>query len=289
MTNFLALCASGYYNNNIFHRNIKSFMVQSGDLSGTGKGSIVGFKIHYFWAHFCKNTENLNFEILKVIDGFDVLDELENVKVDAKYRPVVEQRIRKVIIHANPIAELAMLLMNNWRSFYNRPFPFNYLACNFRYFSSDHSSVSSTVPEDSPKFQDRMIQKASAKACEQSKKGEIDAVRKKVAELNEYFSQYIDEYYEEDLPLEQPRVAKQMPTFMKQVHGWYSVNIGNIFVHIITPKLRAKYDLESLWGGYDDEISDDPDFTFPESTKLNSRFILNVTKLEEKMHRIFYR
>lgn len=101
-----------------------------------------------------------------------------------------------------------MLLMSNWRPFYNRPFPFNYLACNFRYFSSDHSSVSSTVPEDSPKFQDRMIQKASAKACEQSKKDEIDAVRKKVAELNEYFSQYIDEYYEEDLPLEQPRVAK---------------------------------------------------------------------------------
>lgn len=57
-----------------------------------------------------------------------------------------------------------------------------------------------------------------------------------------------------------------MPTFMKQVHGWYSVNIGNIFVHIITPKLRSKYDLESLWGGYDDEISDDPDFTFPESS-----------------------
>jgi peptidyl-prolyl cis-trans isomerase-like 3 len=43
----------------------------------------------------------------RVIDGFDTLEELENIKVDAKYRPVVEQRIRNVTIHANPIAILA--------------------------------------------------------------------------------------------------------------------------------------------------------------------------------------
>ena len=36
--NFLALCASGYYNNNLFHRNMKGFMVQTGDPAGTGKG-----------------------------------------------------------------------------------------------------------------------------------------------------------------------------------------------------------------------------------------------------------
>ncbi|PIO52636.1 peptidyl-prolyl cis-trans isomerase, cyclophilin-type, partial [Teladorsagia circumcincta] len=36
--NFLALCASGYYKDNIFHRNIKDFMVQTGDPTGTGKG-----------------------------------------------------------------------------------------------------------------------------------------------------------------------------------------------------------------------------------------------------------
>lgn len=30
----------------------------------------------------------------RVIDGFDALDELETIKVDAKYRPVVEQRYR---------------------------------------------------------------------------------------------------------------------------------------------------------------------------------------------------
>ena len=41
----------------------------------------------------------------KLIDGFDTLEELENTKVDAKYRPVIEQRIRSATIHANPLAE----------------------------------------------------------------------------------------------------------------------------------------------------------------------------------------
>ncbi len=36
--NFLALAASGYYDNVLFHRNIKTFMVQTGDPTGSGKG-----------------------------------------------------------------------------------------------------------------------------------------------------------------------------------------------------------------------------------------------------------
>jgi len=36
--NFLALCASGYYDNCLFHRNIKGFIVQTGDPTNTGKG-----------------------------------------------------------------------------------------------------------------------------------------------------------------------------------------------------------------------------------------------------------
>lgn len=36
--NFLALCASDYYDGNIFHRNFKDFMVQTGDPTNTGKG-----------------------------------------------------------------------------------------------------------------------------------------------------------------------------------------------------------------------------------------------------------
>ena len=36
--NFLALCASGAYDGTIFHRNMKGFMIQGGDPTGTGKG-----------------------------------------------------------------------------------------------------------------------------------------------------------------------------------------------------------------------------------------------------------
>ena len=35
--NFMALCASGYYDGTVFHRNIKGFLVQGGDPTGTGK------------------------------------------------------------------------------------------------------------------------------------------------------------------------------------------------------------------------------------------------------------
>jgi cyclophilin family peptidyl-prolyl cis-trans isomerase len=38
LQNFLALCASDYYNGCLFHRNIKSFIVQTGDPTHTGKG-----------------------------------------------------------------------------------------------------------------------------------------------------------------------------------------------------------------------------------------------------------
>ena len=36
--NFLALAASGYYDNTVIHRNIKEFMVQMGDPTGKGRG-----------------------------------------------------------------------------------------------------------------------------------------------------------------------------------------------------------------------------------------------------------
>tara|TARA_R110002050_G_scaffold87925_9_gene186047 strand:+ start:151 stop:489 length:339 start_codon:yes stop_codon:yes gene_type:complete len=36
--NFLARCASGYYDNTVFHRNVKGFIVQGGDPSGSGFG-----------------------------------------------------------------------------------------------------------------------------------------------------------------------------------------------------------------------------------------------------------
>ena len=41
--NFKLLCERGYYNNIIFHRIIKNFMVQGGDPSGTGMGGESAF------------------------------------------------------------------------------------------------------------------------------------------------------------------------------------------------------------------------------------------------------
>ncbi|XP_064395108.1 peptidyl-prolyl cis-trans isomerase-like 3 [Halichondria panicea] len=136
--NFLALCASGYYNDSLFHRNIKDFMVQTGDPTGTGKGgtSIWGKKFddefHDTLKHTARgvvsmanggpDTNGSQFFITyskqphldmkyttigKVIDGWDTLDDLEKVPTHEKtYRPTTDIRLRRVTIHANPLAEL---------------------------------------------------------------------------------------------------------------------------------------------------------------------------------------
>ncbi|KAK9723039.1 Peptidyl-prolyl cis-trans isomerase cyp10 [Basidiobolus ranarum] len=135
--NFLALCASGYYDNNLFHRNIKGFMLQTGDPTGTGKGgnSIWGTKFSdeirstlkhntrgiLSMANSGPDTNGSQFFITygkqphldtkytvfgKVIDGADTtLDAIEKVTVDEKNRPIQDIRIRSVTIHANPLAE----------------------------------------------------------------------------------------------------------------------------------------------------------------------------------------
>lgn len=131
------MCASGYYNDNVFHRNIKDFMVQTGDPSGTGKGgtSIWGKKFDdefhetlkhnargvvsmassgpdtngsQFFIIYSKQPHlDLKYTVLgKVIDGWDTLDDLEKVPVHEKtFRPTSDIRLRRVTIHANPIAD----------------------------------------------------------------------------------------------------------------------------------------------------------------------------------------
>eukprot|EP00051_Salpingoeca_urceolata_P028918 m.488447 g.488447 ORF g.488447 m.488447 type:complete len:166 (-) comp25786_c0_seq1:20-517(-) len=136
--NFLALCASGYYNGCLFHRNIKGFMVQTGDPTGTGKGgkSIWGRKFADEFDDSLKHTargivsmansgldsNQSQFFITyakaphldrkytvfgRVIDGLDTLDFMEKVPVvnEKTYRPAEEFRLRSVTIHANPIAD----------------------------------------------------------------------------------------------------------------------------------------------------------------------------------------
>ncbi|ESP05034.1 hypothetical protein LOTGIDRAFT_185007 [Lottia gigantea] len=134
--NFLALCASGYYDDTVIHRNIKGFMAQMGDPTGTGKGgdSIWGGKYEdefreslkhscrgivsmanngpdtngsQFFITFSKQPHlDMKYTVIgRVIDGMDTLDTLEKIPVDEKtYRPLNPVMLRTVNIHANPIA-----------------------------------------------------------------------------------------------------------------------------------------------------------------------------------------
>lgn len=136
--NFLALCASGYYDATRFHRNIKGFMIQGGDPTGTGKGgkSIFHTRDQKFedeirpnlkhskrgvvsMANSGPNTNGSQFFITykahghldgkhtvfgHVIDGFDVLDKMERVPVENGERPLQDIKLHGVTIHANPMA-----------------------------------------------------------------------------------------------------------------------------------------------------------------------------------------
>ncbi|GCB81308.1 peptidyl-prolyl cis-trans isomerase-like 3 [Scyliorhinus torazame] len=134
--NFLALCASDYYNGCLFHRNIKGFIVQTGDPTGNGKGgsSIWGRRYEdeinehlkhnvrgivsmansgpntngsqFFFTYGKQPQLDMKYTVFgKVIDGLETLDELEKLPVNEKtFRPVTDVRIKDVVIHANPFA-----------------------------------------------------------------------------------------------------------------------------------------------------------------------------------------
>ncbi|OAX42177.1 cyclophilin-like protein [Rhizopogon vinicolor AM-OR11-026] len=139
--NFLALCASNYYDDCIFHRNIKGFMIQTGDPSGSGKGgqSIWGKPFEdelrstlkfnnrgmvamansgpdsnksQFFITYVKqpHLENKYTIFGKVIDGADsTLDAMERVPVNNKNRPLSEIKLTHVTIHSNPVADAQLV------------------------------------------------------------------------------------------------------------------------------------------------------------------------------------
>jgi len=118
-----------------FHRNIKGFIVQGGDPTGTGKGgeAIKGGKLadefggdlkhdrrgvvsmanngpHTNGAQFFitygkqPTLDGVYCVIGSLIDGWETLDAMEAVPVGAKHRPATPIVIKGVTLHANPFA-----------------------------------------------------------------------------------------------------------------------------------------------------------------------------------------
>ncbi|MBI3602671.1 MAG: peptidylprolyl isomerase [Candidatus Omnitrophica bacterium] len=127
--NFIGLVKKGYYNGIIFHRVIKSFMIQGGDPTGTGTGgeSIwggsfedefsprVGFdrKGLLAMANAGPNTNGSQFFITtvptpwlnghhtifgEVISGYETVEKIENTAIGPGDRPIQAQKIIKAYV-----------------------------------------------------------------------------------------------------------------------------------------------------------------------------------------------
>lgn len=127
--NFISLAQKGFYNNVIFHRVIKGFMIQGGDPTGTGMGgpgykfadelnpATASYKNGYkkgvvAMANSGPNTNGSQFFIMlqdyplpnnytifgKVVKGQEVVDAIGNLPTAAQDRPVTPPSIKSVTI-----------------------------------------------------------------------------------------------------------------------------------------------------------------------------------------------
>lgn len=134
--NFLQLCKHGYYTSTPFHRNIRNFMLQGGDPTGTGKGGTSCWSRTFDdeldgplrfstrgmvgMANKGKNTNSSQFFITyraashldrkhtifaRVVENVETLDIIENVEVDEGNRPVAEVRILEAKVLVDPFEE----------------------------------------------------------------------------------------------------------------------------------------------------------------------------------------
>ncbi|KAI9698820.1 MAG: Peptidyl-prolyl cis-trans isomerase cyp8 [Candelina mexicana] len=135
--NFVQLAKKGYYRDVAFHRNIRNFMIQGGDPTGTGKGgtSIWGknFTDEFdgplthdsrgmlSMANKGKNTNSSQFFITyrpashldrkhtvfgRLVGGLDTLSLLENAPTDSTTsRPTPDILIRDIIVFVDPFEE----------------------------------------------------------------------------------------------------------------------------------------------------------------------------------------
>ena len=133
VNNFISLIQKGYYDDIIFHRVIKGFMIQGGDPTGTGTGgpgysiqgefSANGFKqndilhekgVLSMARTMMPNSAGSQFFVMhetsphldgqyagfgKVIEGLEVVDEIANVKTNPwTDRPYEDQVMKKVTV-----------------------------------------------------------------------------------------------------------------------------------------------------------------------------------------------
>lgn len=135
--NFVKLAQKGYYKNTIFHRNIKGFMIQGGDPSGTGRGGqsvwgkpfedeFEGPNLHntrgiLSMANKGKNTNTSQFFITyravphldrkhtifaRVVGGLDTtLRSMELAETGEKDKPVDDIEIYDVVVFVDPFEE----------------------------------------------------------------------------------------------------------------------------------------------------------------------------------------
>lgn len=130
VNNFISLANSGFYDDLIFHRVIKGFMIQGGDPAGVGTGgpgytikgefALNGFKANdikhlrgvismartfrpdsagsqFFIMH--ANASSLDGQYAafgKVIEGMETVDEIASTATDYNDRPKTEQKMRSV-------------------------------------------------------------------------------------------------------------------------------------------------------------------------------------------------
>ncbi|KAF2123157.1 cyclophilin-like domain-containing protein [Lophiotrema nucula] len=135
--NFVKLSQQGYYKNTVFHRSIKSFMIQGGDPSGTGRGGqscwgkpfedeLEGPERHnargvISMANKGKNTNTSQFFILyrqaphldrkhtifaRVVGGLDTtLKAMETAETGEKDKPVDDIVIHDIVVFVDPFEE----------------------------------------------------------------------------------------------------------------------------------------------------------------------------------------